>query len=762
MFASVVGAQGAAAPGQAELDEVIRQSQQQDKFIPTPASLMKPKKGGARTIEADRLFGVVDKNLTALGKVDLRDGNMILRADRLDYDVETDLATTPGKFEIDRAGDIITGSDLKLKIESEVGSLLNPTFVFALSADRPNQRYVARAAAARMNLETANRERLFGANYTTCKAGENEWSLNVAELALDRINNVGTGFNATLVFKGLPILYVPFMTFPLNNERKTGFLPPTFGSSSTAGFDIAMPYYFNLARNLDATVTPKIYTKRGLQIGGEFRYLDQGYFGALEAEYLPKDRRADRDRFLQSIRHFHNFGATPGHALAGWTASINAQRVSDDAYFRDLSTRIANTAQTHLPRDIALQYSASAGLFSARYLAYQTLQDPLAPVARPYRLAPQVSFNAQPLPWQGLELNAVSEFTAFEHPTLVSGQRWLTYPSATYNMTRSFGFITPKVGLHVTRYDLTGNRTGYESATRVLPILSLDSGLSFERPMYWKSTTGAVLTQTLEPRLFFLDVPFRDQSRLPLFSTSETDFNFAQIFNENSFIGGDRIADAKQVTLAVTTRIIENITGIERLRAAIGQRYYFQPQRVALPNSNNDPLLGISGAAQGTISRSDILAGVAGQVSDHWSLDSSFQYSASLQQFQKSSVGARYLGDAGRLVNLSYRYTRDQIKQFDVSTQWPFGAAAPGFTLLARANHSFRERGLLEALLGVEYNQGCWEMRFVANRFATATQQFSNSFQLQLELKGLSKLGVNPFETIKQNIIGYRRSDDRQ
>jgi LPS-assembly protein len=284
--------------------------------------------------------------------------------------------------------------------------------------------------------------------------------------------------------------------------------------------------------------------------------------------------------------------------------------------------------------------------------------------------------------------------------------------------------------------------------------VSLDSGLAFERAA---SIFGQSITQTLEPRLFYLYVPFRDQARLPQFSTSETDFNFAQIFNENLFVGGDRISDAKQLTAAVTTRFIENASGIERLRAAVGQRYYFRPQQVSLSNN----ALGSSSINLGDISRSDLLAAIGGQISNDWSLESSFQYSASDARFQKSNIAARYNADGGRIVNFSYRYTRESLKQIDISTQWPFGKAAPGWTLLARANHSLRDRRLLEGLIGVEYNQGCWEIRMVAHRFTTATNQYSNSIQIQLELKGLSKLGINPFDTIRQNISGYKRSDDR-
>jgi LPS-assembly protein len=265
--------------------------------------------------------------------------------------------------------------------------------------------------------------------------------------------------------------------------------------------------------------------------------------------------------------------------------------------------------------------------------------------------------------------------------------------------------------------------------------------------------------------LFYLNVPYKDQSKLPQFSTAETDFNFAQIFNENLFVGGDRISDAKQLTAALTTRFIDNDTGIERLRAAVGQRYYFRPQQVLLSNT----ALGVTNADGTTTttatsrpaSKSDLLFAVGGQLTTSWTLDSSFQYSTTGSKFQKSNIAANYSGERGRLFNFSYRFTRDDIKQIDVSTQLPLGTTAQGWTLLARANHSLKDRRLLEGLLGVEYNQGCWEVRMLAHRFATATNQYSNSIQVQLELKGLSKLGVNTFETIRQNIAGYRRSDDR-
>ena len=764
---SSLWAQQASAPNQAELDAAIREGARLERTIPSPGMLLlKPaKKEGARSLEANKIEGISQQSASAEGSVVLKQDTMEVQAERLDYDQENDIATTVGRIKMLRDGDIFDGHDLRLKLDTEVGTLLGPTYFFGKTPLRPTQRYEARGSAERMNFEGENKERLFAANYTTCKPGEDEWYLRVSELSLDRVSNIGTGYNSRIEFKGIPILYLPYITFPLNSDRKSGFLSPSFGTSSNSGFELAVPYYWNIAPNYDATFTPKIFSKRGLQIGTEFRFLSTQYIGQLDTEFLPNDRKAERDRFLFSLRHYQNLsdliGPLFGDRFArGWNASINAQKVSDDAYFRDLSTRIANTVQTNLPRDYALNYASDFGNLTTRFLSFQTLQDPLAPVVRPYFLAPQITFNARPARVAGLEFNTTGEYTDFTHPTLVSGRRWLIYPSVAYSLTKPYGFVTPKIGFHATRYDLTDNTTGYKSQSRTLPIFSVDSGLAFERPINFG---GQAMTQTLEPRLFFLYVPFRDQSTIPLFSTSATDFNFAQIFNENLFIGGDRISDAKQVTAAVSTRFIEDLTGIERLRMSLGQRYYFTPQRVTLPNNALNGVLGVSGNLSGDVSRSDFLAAVSGQISNQWSLDSSFQYSASQKRFQQSNIAARYNAADGRLFNLGYRFTRDSLKQIDIATQWPFGRAAPGWTLLARANHSLSDRRLLEGLIGVEYNQGCWEFRLVVHRFATATQQYSNSIQFQLELKGLSNLGVgtNPVETLRQNIAGYKRSNDR-
>jgi LPS-assembly protein len=756
-------AQMAGPPTQSELETAIREGAKTARPATNQSGLPTPKeKKAPLVIDADNLDGVSQKQLTARGNVVLQQADTTLAADTIKYDQPTDTATAEGHVRLDRAGDIVTGKTMSLKLQKETGQVTDPTFLFGKSPSRPKMRFEAHGTATLLEFEGPQQERLFNATYSTCKPGGNEWTLKIRELALDRNTNVGTGYGGIVDFKGMPILYLPYMTFPLNSERKSGFLPPTFGSSSNSGAEIAVPYYWNISPDTDATITPKLFSKRGVQLGSELRYLRPHAIGQLEAELLPNDRRADRSRQFFSWRHYQVLEPLFGK---GWSGSINAQKVSDDAYFRDLSTRIANTTQTTLPREAAISYASDFGNFALRTLNFQTLQDPLTPIGSPYKLLPQLSFNARPARIRGFELNTFGEYSDFRHPTLVNGQRLLIYPSASYSLRRPFGFITPKLGYHMTHYDLTKNETGFEGGSRALPIFSIDSGLAFERLLDWGGGQNGSITQTLEPRLFYLNVPYRDQSKLPQFSTAETDFNFAQMFNENLFVGGDRISDAKQLTAAVTTRFIDNETGIERLRAAVGQRYYFRPQQVALSSTalGVTPANGVSTTTSfnGTASKSDLLFTVGGQLSKSWTLDSSFQYSTTGSRFQKSNVAANYAGEGGRLINFSYRFIRNDIKQIDVSTQLPLGTPARGWTLLARANHSIKDKRLLEGLLGAEYNQGCWEIRMLAHRFATATNRYSNSFQLQLELKGLSKLGVNTFETIRQNIAGYRRSDDR-
>ena len=701
----------------------------------------RPERDSAKFIEAERIEGHQDKNVTATGNVVLRQRGATIRADKVEYFAEDQRAVATGNVQLEREGDTATGPRLVYRLDTDTGEMETPVFQFPKKDDR---RTASRGQASRAILEENKRSRLVGAEYTSCPAPRDDWFLRVGELQIDGSRNVGTAHDTTVYFLGVPILYSPYLTFPLDNKRKTGFLAPTLGTSGQSGFEISLPYYWNIAENRDATFTPKIYTKRGLQLGGEFRYLEPTFTGILEGEYLPHDRIREEDRYFIGVRHVQQLWP---QRWPGWSANVNAQKVSDDDYFRDLSTKIAATSQTNLTREASINYGSDLLALAARVVGYQTLQDPLAPVPIPYRIVPQLIASGVRENLAGFDGGFFSELANFRHPTLVNGQRFIVYPQVAYPFRKSYGYVTPRFGYHYTRYNVDENSGGLdEEASRSIPISSVDAGLFFDRSIQWG---GRSFLQTLEPRLYYLNVPFRDQSRLPNFTTAEADFNFTSIFTDNRFVGGDRIGDANQLTFAMTTRLIETATGLERFKGALGQIYYFSPQRVTLEGPPRDDR------------SSDILALASSQLSTSFSFDAGFQYAPSIRRSEKITLAAHYLPVPGKIINAAYRFSRTDpnrpIEQVDLSTQWPVGR---NLSVLGRWNWSIEDRKLVEGLAGFEYNAGCWQVRAVAHRFITATQQYSTSFLIQLELSGLSRIGINPLETIRQNISGYRRSDE--
>ena len=704
----------------------------------------RPERDAAKFIEADRIVGEQDRSVSAFGNVVVRQRGATIRADRVDYTEADQTAVATGNVQLQRDGDKATGPRLKYNLGDETGEMDKPVFEFPKT---PERKAATRGLAERATLEKEGLNRLFQAEYTSCPAPRDDWFLRVRELEIDTATNSGTAYNTTVHFLGLPILYSPYLSFPLDNKRRSGFLAPTLGTSGRSGFEAALPYYWNIAENRDATITPKVFTKRGLQLGGEFRYLERTFAGQLDGEYLPSDRLAERDRYFLGARHTHQI-------WGGWFASLNAQKVSDDDYFRDLSTKIAATSQTNLPRDAIVGYAGETWSLTGRALAYQTLQDPRSPfrVPIPYKILPRVTALGAQQDIAGFDWQFTGEYSNFSHPELVNGQRAIVYPSVSLPWRRSWGYLVPKFGYHVTRYAIGENAGTFQDSTRSVPISSVDAGLFFDREMRWGDR---MFQQTLEPRVFYLNVPFRDQTKLPNFTTAESDFNFSQLFTENRFVGGDRVGDANQLTVALTSRLIEQSTGLERLRAGLGQVQYFRSPRVSL------------GDVPQNSKSSDIVAFAASQMSPSVSVEGNVQYTPSLARSQKLTLAAHYMPVPGSVINAAYRFARgavgspdpalSRIEQVDLSAQWPI---LRNVSALARVNWSLEDRKLLEGLVGFEYNAGCWQVRAVAHRFITAAQQYSTSFQIQLELSGLSRIGINPLETLRQNISGYRRSDE--
>ena len=716
--------------------------------------------------EADRLRGHSEKEIEAEGNVRARRLGQSVAADWMRYQMSRQQLDAKGSVRLQYGGDVIEGNELSFNLGTERGFMDKPVFrLTPMPRDYvppgtttpaimpgtvpgttpPPPRLAGRGSADRLLFQGPDLYRAENASYTTCGPGNDDWFIRARELDIDKGRDVGVARGASIVFLDQPIFYTPYISFPLHHQRKSGFLTPHYGSATTTGAELTVPYYWNIAPNRDATLYPRMMSKRGLQLGSELRYLDTNFSGDTRVEWLPEDRQLKTDRYGYFVRHNHSFGN-------GWTGSLNVNRVSDDRYFTDLSTLIAVTSRTTLPNEGIVARAGPWGdgghyAFSALAQNWQTLQtDALAPITPPYNRLPQLSFTAFRQDVFKTDLDLYSNYVDFDHPTLVNGKRLLAYPSVSLPLQTSYAYLIPKAGLHATRYFLDPNPQGLEEQTRTLQIYTVDAGLVFERET---RLTGLPFIQTLEPKAFYVYIPYRDQSRLPNFESGVQDISFATMFTENQFSGHDRINDANQVTVGVTSRLIHPESGIERLRVALAQRYYFQGQQVTLP--------GVTPRPDHTAS-SDLLAALSGTIVAEWTADAGWQYNTDRSQTQKFNVATRYQPAPGKVLNLAYRNTVDLIKQTDVSFQWPVTSQ---WSVVGRWNWSIRDERTLESLLGFEYDGGCWVFRAVGHRFATALNAMNTSLFFQLELNGVSRIGSNPMDVLRRNVGGYTRLDPR-
>src|SRR5436309_10733277 len=560
-------------------------------------------------VDADRIEGVAGKDTTARGNASLRRGGLSIRADSLTYHEGNEEVEASGNVRLQRNGDTLKGPALRYSIRDATGLFEKPDFTFTPRPKTGQQPVSARGQAESIEFLGENQYRIKDGFFTSCKPGDDGWLVKADELDLDFTREVGTARGAKVYFEGLPVIAAPSFDFSLNNQRKSGFLPPSIGVTGKSGPEVGIPYYLNLAPNYDLTLTPRYMEKRGLQLAEQFRYLQKDYKGDFSAEVLPNDRAADRRRYGMSLAGSYN---RDGSLLGG----LNLNKVSDDSYFRDLATRINITSQATLLREGFLTYNGKwwdTGSYSAtaRVQRFQVLQDPDNPIVVPYGRTPQLSLSTLRQDIGGFDFGSAAEFVDFSHPSLVNGKRSTLYPSLSLPLVTPSFFLTPKVGVHYTYYSL------YEippsatdqtipafpnSISRTLPIFSVDSGLIYERET---NALGQGVIQTLEPRFYYVNIPFRDQNQIPLFDTAIADFNYAQIFSENMFSGGDRINDARQLTAAVTSRMLLPSTGQEVLRGTFGQRYYFKDQQVTL-----------GPAAPRTYHASNFLTALSGRLSD--------------------------------------------------------------------------------------------------------------------------------------------------
>jgi LPS-assembly protein len=659
------------------------------------------------------------------GNVEIRSRERYLGADRVHYE--------PTTGDVRAEGHVRFG-DPKLEVSAKMASF-DPELGGGRFSDTEFElkEVDGRGTASTIQRRNDGVTVLEGVTYTTCPVEDEgeDWLLRAPYLEIDPDQNVGVARKVRVDFQGFPILYVPYLSFPLSAERKSGFLPPDIGNSRRSGADLAIPYYLNLRPNLDLQLTPRYLSKRGVQLRSELRYLTQRSTGNLDLEYLPNDDETGEDRRLASLEHATRF--TDNTRL---TANISG--TSDGDYFQDLGKSLSAASITHLERRVDLDWHNDAWRLLGRLQSFQTLDDAIARDDRPYERVPQLVALAEWPEVFGLETRLWSELVNFERDDGVTGQRIDLMPELSLPLSRRGFYFTPRVALEHTRYTLSDTAPDApDELSRTAPIVTLDARSVFERVV-----GRSQRLQTLEPRVRYTWIPLREQDDFPVFDTGEPDFNFVQIFRDNRFTGVDRLGETDQLALGVTSRVLDQTTGEEYLNATLGQIVYFEDRDVTLP-----------GERRATESLSDLLAEVRLRVSERWNADVGYQWDPDQARADKSAMRFQYRLPARGVVNLGYRFRRTELEQTDISFAVPVGSR---FEIVGRWNYSLPETETLERFLGFEYRSCCWAARMVARRYvSTRDGETESAFFVQLELNGLSSIGSPADRLLEHGILGY-------
>ena len=728
--------------------------------------------GGDITYRADQFDFTSDGLMVLSGNVDVHMGDREILADQLTYDRDNNNLTATGA---------VRYRDPIVLLQGDTGHYNDQSADFSHGTFQL-LKLPGHGTADQISMTPQKVITLKRVTYTSCPKQHNDWLINARDLTLDTNAGRGVGHGATVDFEGVPILYLPWISFPLNSSRQSGVLFPNFGSSSLSGAFLGVPWYWNIAPNQDATFTPTIYSTRGIDLGAEYRLLTESTRGTLDANFMPHDRQTDDQRsFLKLIDRYQ----------LGWNTRIDTtvENVSDDEYFEDFTQGTESTSTPFLPRSIGVTHRDDIWTLHAEVVGYQTLDDTLPVDERPYIQLPRLTAAAQ---WSPLHVPQIA--TGFESELVnftradcipcpavgacnvpnpcnlsnapldpmanVDGWRLDAMPHFGLDFSGPGYFLRPNVGWEFTQYALrdddnvTGSGIGESSSPqRNLPIFSVDSGLKFER----LSGDGA-RTVTLEPRAMYVYIPYRNQNDLPVFDTGIPDPNLIELFRPNRFVGTDRVGDENGLTLGLTSQTFDSASGTRYLSATIGQAMYFEPARVTLP-----------GQALQSVNTSSLIAEVILTAYHNWNLQFDIASNPNVSAVAQDEITLQYHPSNQQVANLSYRYRAGQLAQIDSSVAWPI---ASHWDAYARAVYSFLDNpsstpavhpGSIEDFAGFQYRGACWSIRALWQRsISTRTGIQSSGVSFQLELTGLSSVGSQVTSFLEQSIRGYSSSANRQ
>lgn len=697
----------------------------------------------ATFVLGDSTNGTANQDIAAKGSAEVRRPTFTIKGDALHYDQDTDMADAYGQVHVDNNGATFVGPEAHIQVDSSEGYMTSPKYHFNLTGGS--------GSAARVDLLDNERSVFTQGTYTACQCESNPaWYIRGSEFDFDTGADEGVAHNGVLFFQGVPVFASPWLSFPLSGARRSGFLPPTFSIDSTNGLELDLPYYFNIAPNRDLMLTPKIISKRGIETDASFRYLSPTYSGSITGIYLPDDAITKTNRWALFIQHNQNFGN-------GFGGYIYYNKVSDNTFPEDLgsaSSQILNGTQLLYQQEAGLTYNNGPWSVLAREQNWQTLEPSVAPYGR----EPELNVKYAKYNVGGFDYGAVADYSRFRITTadMTEGDRFTFDPYLSYSLVGPGYFVTPKVQWHFASYDLSNIGTGSPAGqpknfTESVPTFSFDTGLIFERSV---RLFGQDYIQTLEPRLYYVYTPYRNQSFAPLFDTADADFGLAEIFTPNTFVGGDRIADANRLTAAVTTRFIDPATGDERARFVLAQQYYFQDQRVTL--------LPTQTPAQAT--HSDLIAGAAVKLGAGFGSQAAVQYNADNNQVTQSTVGFGFSPASGKVINVAYVYTRADttldntpVNQITISAQWPLTHRVYS---VARINYDLQGHAMVDSLIGLQYDADCWVLGIGVQRYADGVNTLGLPTQgtrllAQITFKGLSSVDNGLINAFRSGVPGY-------
>ena len=684
-------------------------------------------------LQADNIHASSARVFTLSGDAMIRYGEQQLRASNITYTrTSGELAAEDG---VTFAGPslVVTADSALIETAAERGRLNNIAFTV------PGQH--ARGQASTLGFEGTKRLYLDKASYTACPPGNRDWLLSAKKIEIDQTKGTGVARNAKVTFKHVPLLYTPYISFPLDQRRKSGLLFPKIGTTDETGLDISMPWYWNIAPNRDLTLIPRLMTDRGVMLGSEFRYLTRHSSGSIKGELLPGDKEfANQDRSLVSVQH-------RGNPVPRLSTSVQAGNVSDTRYFEDFGNSLVQTSQTSLERTAQATWHGNNWLAALTVQDFQNIDSTITSANRPYKQLPQIVLNATPQKRVlGIQASADAELNHFTHSdnTVVTGNRFDVMPRFSLPVERPGWYIEPAVAVRHTAYQLDKAGAGMPTnPTRTLPLATLDMGTFFERTGSWSDRP---YIQTLEPRLFYLYIPHKDQDGLPIFDTENYDQNFWSLFRENRFSGPDRMGDANQLAVALSSRIVDPASGRELMSASFGSLLYFRDRTVTLP-----------GETIATDNSSDLIAELNVALSRRWRASGEIHWNPHTSTMVRNNYQLQYRAGPRRLLNMGYRFRDGLQEQVDASFLWPIGRA---WHAVGRWYYALDGNETIEALGGLGYERCCWGVQILARSYINDDSLTrNNAVFIQLELKGLGKLGSSVDDALERGILGFQSAN---